>query len=62
MIWCKDVFSRIAMHLSDYFNLIRVQKSLKSEIEKTRIDAQDRAFLATKQGRINEPPYASLHQ
>ncbi len=62
MTWWKDVFARIAMRFSDFFSLIKIQKSLEKEIEKTRTESQDRAFLATKQGRLNEPPYASLRQ
>ena len=58
----KDFLFRIAARVSDYITLITLRRSLQREMERTRAESQDRAFLATKQGRLNAPPYASLRQ
>ncbi len=58
----KSFLARAAFDLADQFALMRLWKRLHSELKEARSDSLDRAFLATKQGRLNEPPYVSLRQ
>ncbi len=67
MSWWKDVLARIAMHFSDFFSLIRgitlldhvLLRAVQPMTWDHILSSQDRASLAKKQGRLNEPPSAS---
>lgn len=58
----KGLLARIAIGVSSHFSVLRVRKIFGKELQKTRSDSLDRVFLATKRGRLDEPPYASLRQ
>ncbi len=58
----KRLLAQMAAYLSDPFSFLKGGKTFEQEVGKTRSDSLDRAFLATKQGRLNQPPYASLCQ
>lgn len=58
----KRFLARIASGLADGYALVALWKRLHRELKGTRSDYLDRAFLATKQGRMNMPPYVSLRQ
>ena len=62
MNWWKNALARIAMHYSESFRFVKAHKLLEREIEETRTDSEDRAYLATKRGQLDQPPYASLRQ
>ncbi len=58
----KRLLTQIAKDFSKPFNFLKVGKTFERELETVRSGTLDRAFLATKQGRLNQPPYASLRQ
>jgi hypothetical protein len=58
----KRLLTQMATDLSKPFDFLKVGKTFEIEVEKTRSGTLDRAFLATKQGRLDQPPYASLRQ
>ena len=53
------LLTQMATDLSNPFSFLKVGKAFEKEVGKTRSDTLDRAFLATKQGRLDQPPYAS---
>ena len=58
----RRFLARAAFDLADHFAIMRLWQRFHSELREVRSDSLDRAFLATKQGRLNEPPYVSLRQ
>ncbi len=58
----KGLLGRVAVSLFHRFGFPKAQERLYEEVEKTRSDSLDRAFLATRPRRFREPPYASLRQ
>ena len=62
MSWWKNVLARIAKDYAESFRFLKAHKLLKREIDERWKDSQDRAFLATKQKQLDQPPYASLRQ
>ncbi len=58
----KGLLGRVTVSFSHHFGFPKVRKSLGREVEKTRSDSLDRAFLATRPRRFLGPPYASLRQ
>ena len=58
----KSILARAAFDLVDNFAITKLWQRIHNEFMEVRSDSLDRAFLATKQGRLNEPPYVSLRQ
>ncbi len=58
----KGLLGQIRLSFSNRLGRFKARERLGKEIENTRSDSLDRAFLATKPRRYREPPYASLRQ
>ena len=58
----KGLLGRAAVSLFHHFGFLTARNKLGKEVEKTRSDSLDRAFLATRPRRFRGPPYASLRQ
>ncbi len=59
MIAWHGAFARTAGRLSRRLGSLWVRRSLARAIRRTRAESQDRAFLATRPGRLYEPPTGS---